>query len=85
MSDVVATIDVHGRIVVPKRIRESLGVGAGDQILLRSTESRVVMTSINARRDGAIAELRREIDRLAPGRSLSEELIRERRAEADRE
>ena len=77
-----AKVTAGGRIVIPAAFRKALGVNDGDAVVLRLQDNEVRLYS----RDEA---LRRLQDRVAavvpPGVSLSDELIRERRAEAEHE
>lgn len=75
-------LGAKGRIVLPAEVRKALGLKEGDPLLLR------------VREDGAIELLSaREVARrtkgmfahVAPGRSLVDELLAERREEARRE
>jgi AbrB family looped-hinge helix DNA binding protein len=80
MSEFVRTRLVHGgRIVIPKEMRERLGVEIGDQLNLKTRGDSLTATSSRA-------ALRRLQDRLkkhiSPGVSLADELIAERHEEA---
>lgn len=68
-----------GRLVIPAAYRKALGLKPGDEVLLilEDDEIRVVSTR------QAIARAQALVRRYIPeGRSLSEELIQERREEA---
>jgi AbrB family looped-hinge helix DNA binding protein len=70
-----------GRLVIPAAYRKALGIKPGDEVLvtLEDGEIRVVSTR------QAIARAQLLLRRYIPkGRSLSEELIKERREEAAR-
>lgn len=70
-----------GRLVIPAAYRKALGLKPGDEVLLvlEDGEIRVVSTR------QAIARAQTLLRRYVPkGRSLSEELIQERREEAAR-
>ncbi len=72
----------RGRLVLPARLRQRLDLHPGDRLILTvDTEDgfRVVSAREQARR---LCGLYRD---LAPGRSLAEELIAERKEEARRE
>jgi AbrB family looped-hinge helix DNA binding protein len=76
------TLGDRGRLVLPAAIREQLRLTSGDRFLLRVEED----GSIRLESFRAIAERNRGLFAgLAPGRSLVDELIAERRAEAARE
>jgi AbrB family looped-hinge helix DNA binding protein len=72
------TLGKQGRVVIPAEIREALGLLAGDRIHVRVDGARIVME----RPQDAIHELRSLGRDRAANRSLVEELLAERRAEA---
>ncbi len=74
-------IQEGGRLVIPAAYRKALGLQPGDEVLLmlEDGEIRVISTCQAVARSQAL--LRRYIPQ---GRSLSEELIKERREEAAR-
>ncbi len=72
----------RGRLVLPAKIRKSLGLKPGDLLLAEVIDGSVRLTprAVLARRDrGAFAKFAKR------GRSIVDELIAERRAEAIRE
>ncbi|MDM7324086.1 MAG: AbrB/MazE/SpoVT family DNA-binding domain-containing protein [Thermus sp.] len=71
-----------GRVVLPAEVREALGLKEGERLLLRQgPEGTLELVSFRQ-----IARRARGLWRnLAPGESLVEELIRDRREEARRE
>lgn len=71
-----------GRIVLPARLRREAGLAIGDDLVVRleDGEVRLIKYADSVRRAQAL--VRRFVE---PGRSLSDELIAERRAEAERE
>jgi AbrB family looped-hinge helix DNA binding protein len=72
----------RGRLVLPARLRHRLDLKPGDRLILTVDSGggfHVVSAREQARR---LAGLYRD---LAPGRSLADELIAERRKEAERE
>lgn len=81
--DVVRTkIAAGGRIVIPAEYRRALGLQEGDEVILslEDGEVRVISPTMAIERaQQLVAPYVRE------GRSLSDELIAERRAEATRE
>jgi antitoxin PrlF len=75
------TLDAGGRVVIPVEFRKALGVGPGDQVLIRFLDGEVRIYTL----DHAIRRLQEWGAGLAPPeRVLSEELIAERRDEAAR-
>lgn len=85
MVDAVVSEEVRvgpqGRVVIPARLRRSLGINVGDRLIARTDGERLVMERPETIRS-------RVFDRfqaIPPGVSLAQELIDERRAEAIRE
>ena len=75
-------VDKSGRISLPAEIRESLGVRAGDSVLVKQEGSSVeILTPMQAMRK-AQAYFQKLVP---PGVSLADELIQEHREEAARE
>jgi AbrB family looped-hinge helix DNA binding protein len=76
------TIGDRGRLVLPARVRQELGLKPGMRMLL-STETD---GSLRLRPYRAVAkESRGLLAKLAPGASLVDELLEQRRSEAGRE
>ncbi|MGB3683093.1 MAG: AbrB/MazE/SpoVT family DNA-binding domain-containing protein [Rubrobacteraceae bacterium] len=71
----------QGRIVIPVAVREELGLGVGDELSTRVEDGRLVLE----RREDVARRLRERFASVAPVRSLSGELIAERREEAKAE
>ena len=70
-----------GRLVVPATFRKALGIKPGDEVVMVLEEG--VLRVLGARQ--AIARAQFLVRRYVPeGRSLSQELIQERREEASR-
>lgn len=79
-----ATMSQGGRVVVPRRYREKLGIKEGDEVIWTEVDGLLVLTS----RRQQIEQARRFFDNLMAdysGASLADELIADRRAEAARE
>jgi AbrB family looped-hinge helix DNA binding protein len=70
----------QGRLVIPADIRRELGIEAGDQLTARVEGRRLVLESP----EDVLRALQDEVQAAAGGRSLVDELIAERRAEAAR-
>ncbi|WP_242417583.1 AbrB/MazE/SpoVT family DNA-binding domain-containing protein [Sphingomonas panni] len=71
-----------GKLVIPAIMRRELGISAGDTVLVDIDHGELRVRSINKALENARAILRRYVPE---GVSLSEELIADRRAEAERE
>ena len=70
-----------GRLVIPATYRKALGLKAGDEVLLTLEDGEIRIVS----RRQAIIRAQTLLRRYVPkARSLSEELIKERREEAAR-
>jgi AbrB family looped-hinge helix DNA binding protein len=75
------TVDANGRIVLPAALRHQLGLGPGDDVVLRLEHDGVRVTS----RAAAIREAQALVRQHArPGVSLVQELLAWRREEAAR-
>jgi len=71
-----------GRLVIPAEFRRKLGLNPGDSVVIDIADGELRVRSLRAAVQRAQALVRRYIP---AGVSLSEELIRDRRAEAKRE
>lgn len=71
-----------GRVVIPVRYREALGVDEGDELSVRFEDGEIRLTTPGLALRRAQEMLRRYVP---AGRSLADELIAERRLEAERE
>jgi antitoxin PrlF len=75
-------IGAGGRIVIPHEMREALDVQEGDDLLLEVDEQGLHVRSVRH----AVKSVQQTIAKyVKPGRSLSAELIAERRKDAERE
>ncbi len=82
VEEVKLTIGSGGRINLPARQRRVLGLAEGDEVVVGVEGSALRIES----RDAAIDRVQRKVrERLGDGRSLSAELISERRDEAAKE
>ena len=74
----MTTIDKGGRLVIPSTYRKVLGLKPGDEVLLILEDDEIrIVTKCQA-----IKRVQELVRRYVPeGRSLSEELIKERREE----
>jgi AbrB family looped-hinge helix DNA binding protein len=78
-----ASLGARGRVVLPAPLRRRLALSEGDQLLLTVEEGSG--SARLSRLDDQIRKARGLFAHLAPGRSLVDELIAERREEALRE
>lgn len=77
-----ARINENGRVVIPASFRRDLGIKAGDTIVPRIENDELRITTLQQRLAKAQEWMRENVPR---GRSLSDELIAERREAAKRE
>ena len=82
MTTFRAKIGASGRLVIPAAQRRELGLKAGDEVLLRVKDHELRISSVNHRIE-RVQALVRKYNR--KGESLSESLIRDRRAEVQKE
>ncbi len=71
-----------GRIVIPAEVRERLGLEVGADLVMTVEDDRATLMNAKAARRRARQRVRRYV---APGASLSEELMAQRKKEARRE
>lgn len=75
----VVRLDAAGRIQTPDAYREALGLGDGDEVVIREEGERLILQS----RSAAIRSVQRIVaNHLPPGTDLVRDLIEERRLEA---
>ena len=82
MQQRATKVDRHGRVVIPAEYRRALGLRAGDAVVVQLDEGALrILTRAQAirRAQEIVAKY------VSPDRSLVDELIAERRAEAARE
>jgi AbrB family looped-hinge helix DNA binding protein len=75
------TVGPQGRLVVPAPLRHRLGIKAGDVLVARADDDRLVLE----RRDAILARIRARLAVVPVDVSMVDELIAERREEAKRE
>ena len=75
-------INQNGRVVIPASFREALGIQLGDELIVRLEDDELRITTLRNRLYQARRLVRKHVK---PGRSLVEELIRERRDAAQKE
>ena len=81
MDSVKTKLGQGGSIVLSAEFREALGAKIGDELILSLEDDEVCVYT----RKAAIKRTQGMFKHIAPGRSLADELIQERRAEAARE
>ena len=80
-EQVEVRVGPQGRIVIPARMRERLGIGAGERLVAQVEEGRVVLE----KRDNVLRRVRGRFAGVPEATSLVDELISERREEALRD
>jgi AbrB family looped-hinge helix DNA binding protein len=82
MNEMRARIDQNGRVVIPASIRKAMGTKTGEDVLLRFDGEQLHISS----QEASIKHAQELVRRFIPaGRSLVDELLAERRADAARE
>lgn len=76
--DATVVLGQQGRLVIPAEVRSALGLTPGERLRLRTEGGRLVLE----RPGDAVSELRGLAAAVPRSRSLVEELLAERRAEA---
>jgi AbrB family looped-hinge helix DNA binding protein len=69
------TLGEQGRIVVPAEMRRALGLRPGDQLVVRTEDNRLLIEKVEAVEQRLLARFAG----VAPGVSLVDELLAERR------
>ena len=83
METYTTRLEKSGRILIPAAVRRHLGLSEGSQVLVKVEDSGTLQVTS---RSQALAKVRQEIRKYIPaGQDLAEELIRDRRAEVERE
>jgi AbrB family looped-hinge helix DNA binding protein len=75
------TINKQGRIVIPVALRKALGVKPGDELVARVKDGQLVLET----RDALLDRIQARFAHIPRERSLVDELIAERREQAQRE
>ncbi len=82
MGPVWVKVDAAGRLVIPKEMREALGIPDGGELRLKVEDGEL----LGMGRIAALRRIQRELrGTVPPGTSVVDELIADRRAEAARE
>jgi AbrB family looped-hinge helix DNA binding protein len=82
MNSVTVKVGPGGRIVIPAEIRSRLDLKPGDSVVISETGGEIVISTLESRIRKAQALIRQYVP---AGVNLADELIAERRAEAERE
>ena len=83
METYTTRLEKSGRILIPVAVRRHLGLSEGSQVLVKVEESGALQVTS---RSQALAKVREQIRKYIPaGQDLAGELIRDRRAEVERE
>ena len=77
-----ARVSPDGRIVIPASFRKILGIKSGDEVTVRIEDNELRVSTLKAHIERAQRLVRRHVKH---GTSLVDELIAERRREADRD
>lgn len=80
MNQFSARMDGSGRVVIPRDLREALGIPDGGELRLTIRDGALYATT----RAAALHRIQAGLRALAPAKPLSEVLIADRRAEARR-
>jgi AbrB family looped-hinge helix DNA binding protein len=81
-SETRVRVNENGRVVIPASFRKTLGIRAGDEVVLEMKDDELRISTVKSRVERAQRRVRRY---MKSGRSLADELIAERREAAKRE
>jgi AbrB family looped-hinge helix DNA binding protein len=82
MKDVSVKLGEGGRVVIPAEFRKALGIDVGDELILHMENGTIVLLT----RKQAILYVQEQMAKYSvTERQLSEEIIDERRKEAEKE
>ncbi len=77
-----ARVDSAGRVLIPAASRQRLGIGQGDEVIVEVDDRGIHITTA----EQALKEAQEYLAQFSkPGESIVDELLRERRKEAERE
>lgn len=82
MDESKVKVNESGRLVIPAAFRKALGINAGDVLVLRVEDDELRIMTMKRRMEQAQRLVRKYVK---PGVSLVDELIAERRREAQKE
>ncbi len=80
-SEARVSVGKNGRLVIPMALRKAAGLAEGGEAIVRLREGRIEIEPLHL----ALERARRTVREYAGDRRLAEELIRERRKEAEHE
>jgi AbrB family looped-hinge helix DNA binding protein len=72
-------VDEKGRVLIPSYIRKELGIKEGDTLIVRVSDGQIVLET----RASAMKRMQDKYLMVSPEISLSDELLAERRLEAE--
>lgn len=75
-------VQENGRMILPAELRQELGVGKGNRVVLQRVGDRIELTTARLMRAQAQARVR---EQFPDATNVVEEFLAERRAEGDRE
>ena len=75
-------VQENGRMILPAELRQSLGIGKGDRVVLQRTGDRIELTTARLSRAQARARVKA---RFPDATNVVDEFLEERRTEARRE
>ena len=82
MNGNVVKLGTNGRLVIPAKVRKALGLSPGDSLLMTVRNGELLIRTPAE----AVTRAQQIVQRHLPqGHSLSEELLRQRRDEAERD
>jgi len=82
MEEARMRVNESGRVVIPSSFRKALGIRPGDEVVIRVEEGELRISTLEYR----VRQAQQMVSRyLKPGELLSDELIADRRREAELE
>jgi AbrB family looped-hinge helix DNA binding protein len=78
-ASTTVSVGPQGRLVIPSEIRRQMGINPGDVLVAIVEDHRLTLE----KRDAVLQRLRQRFAHIPTGVSLSDELIAERRREAE--
>ncbi len=82
MTSVSTYVSSSGRVVIPAKFRRALGIKDGDEVVISLDKGVIRISTRRQQLRRAQALVKRHVE---PGRSLADELIAERRSDAESE